>query len=562
MLFDVYRDLKDLYHANHFDKLDWITKNRLQMKKIRPEVKKVIKDNASKSQRKKIMFWSTSAWERGAMEHMVAYSLKLRGHEIEGVTCEGRFPTCSMVSTKSERPDCTYCHGRNRKLLDIFDLNPHYHSTSEYITAEDIEKYTSLVNCLSREDFSSITFKGIKIGQLVDRDLPQYYFKLVSIDDPEIEDFVRESLVSTIVYAHCAFAALEEIQPGLAMVTSGKTVAFSPFYEACLLKGIPVVTWDESGYDMEGFILKFNNFANEYHLDEIWEKVKHLPLNKSENQLVDAYLKNTVKGNVGTAVLYKNPVYDRNKIRSELDLQPDKKVVVLLSNITWDTSTLGKDIIFSSMFEWICKTIDFYKDKPDFQLIIRCHPSEGDMPVFIRSDEKVSDLIFDKYGENLENIKVVTGKSNLNSHELSEISDLILVYTTFVGLEMAERGRKVVVCGSGHYRGKGFTADVNTIEEYFDILSNPDTFKNKNITAEKVELARRYLYCFLNRVHVYLPEFRAENRHSFYIKNPEDFLPGGSRRWDKICEEMVNLGDFMDCAPVDEIKFNDLLKGI
>lgn len=548
----VYENLRNFYHSQHAHKLDWITQNKLKLHRIHKDAQKAHKKHRDLPNRKNILFWSTTSWERGSLEYMLAYALWTRGHSIQGVRCSGKFPTCSMASLKSLRPSCDECISRSTRLLDVFKLEPFVKFTNSYLDEPTAKKISQTITDLERHEFESFQYRSIPIGKIVKRDLPQYYFSTVDITDPSVEDYVRDALISSSLYSEAALNSLEESKPDICIVTSGKTIGFAPFYQACLSKGIKVMTWDECGYERNGFIFSFNNFANEYHLDEIWENVKETILTEKQENFLDAYLNRMRKGNVGTALFYPNPVYDHDQIRNELNIPKGKKIVALLANITWDTSCLGRDTIFNNMFDWICQTIDFYKKTPDCQLVIRCHPSEGNVPDYIKSDEKISDMILEKYKCPPENISIITGDQQLNSHALCEMSDLILVYTTFVGLEMAIKGRKVIVCGEAHYRNKGFTYDANSTDEYFLNLSNNKFYLKKEITPSMVDLARRYAYTYINRIHLYMPEFDVETRHTFTVDDASDFLPGKSTRWDNICESFISDGQFINCTKLPE----------
>jgi len=72
-----------------------------------------------------------------------------------------------------------------------------------------------------------------------------------------------------------------------------------------------------------------------------------------------------------------------------------------------------------------------------------------------------------------------------------------LVYTTTVGLETAMSGVPVIVAGQTHYRGKGFTLDPNSWDEFIkmlaDILTDPARYR---LSQQQVERAWNYAYRF------------------------------------------------------------------
>ena len=96
-----------------------------------------------------------------------------------------------------------------------------------------------------------------------------------------------------------------------------------------------------------------------------------------------------------------------------------------------------------------------------------------------------------------ENIHLISAEDQTNTYDLLEIADVGLVYTTTVGLEMAMSGVPVLVVGQTHYRGKGFTFDPSTWEDYFSMLvSFGQDRESFRLTSEQIELAWQYAYIF------------------------------------------------------------------
>ena len=60
------------------------------------------------------------------------------------------------------------------------------------------------------------------------------------------------------------------------------------------------------------------------------------------------------------------------------------------------------------------------------------------------------------------NVILVPPDQPLSSYGLLAVSDLVLGYTTTVGLEAAVRGIPVAVAAETHYRGRGFTTDITS----------------------------------------------------------------------------------------------------
>ena len=58
----------------------------------------------------------------------------------------------------------------------------------------------------------------------------------------------------------------------------------------------------------------------------------------------------------------------------------DRPVVMLAANVLGDSLTLGRNIFAASMTEWITKTVQFFANRTDVQLVIRVHPGEKLVP--------------------------------------------------------------------------------------------------------------------------------------------------------------------------------------
>ena len=53
----------------------------------------------------------------------------------------------------------------------------------------------------------------------------------------------------------------------------------------------------------------------------------------------------------------------------------------------------------------------------------------------------------------------------MSSYALIDAADAVLVYASTTGLEAAVRGKPVIIAGDMHYRGRGFTVDLDNPED-------------------------------------------------------------------------------------------------
>src|SRR5207302_11237192 len=85
-------------------------------------------------------------------------------------------------------------------------------------------------------------------------------------------------------------------------------------------------------------------------------------------------------------------------------------------------------------------------------------------------NESLYDSVAMKVSARPENVRIVRPDEKISSYALGSFARVILVYSSTLGLEMAERRKRVITAAHVHYAGRGFTSDPHTAEEYFVAL--------------------------------------------------------------------------------------------
>lgn len=226
----------------------------------------------------------------------------------------------------------------------------------------------------------------------------------------------------------------------------------------------------------------------------MWETKQDIPLNGEEWSRIKGFFSTRQGGD-----LWENfsrnwqgtPSQGEEKTRVSLGLD-SRPVVLLPANVLGDSLTLGRHIFSDSMTDWMVRTIEYFSERTDIQLVIRVHPGEQ-----IGWGPSVYEILTEKIPSLPENIHLLPADAPVNTYDLVNTADIGLVFTTTVGMEMAMIGLPVIVTGQTHYRGKGFTLDVDSWETYFitlnRVLESPDKFIP---TEKQVESAWTYAYRF------------------------------------------------------------------
>lgn len=282
-------------------------------------------------------------------------------------------------------------------------------------------------------------------------------------------------------------------KPDVVVVPNGTVQEFGIVYRVARYLKIPVVTYEFS--DQREFCwLGLNQEIMRQDTSEMWEAEQETPFTNDQHKRVQALFESrkTAKVNENFTRLWQNtPAQGAQNVKDELKLD-DRPVVLMATNVLGDSLTLGRQVFSKTMAEWVSRTILYFIGRPDIQLVIRIHPGE-----ILTREYSMVDVVRQTLPELPEYIHVIHPEEKVNTYDLIDISDLGLVYTTTVGLEMSLKGIPVIVAGNTHYRGRGFTYDPDSWVDYFKVLSSVLVEPKKHhLSKDKVDLAWKYAYHF------------------------------------------------------------------
>jgi hypothetical protein len=319
----------------------------------------------------------------------------------------------------------------------------------------------------------------------------QYTEQLEKVDQQG--DLYRLRLARNTEAALKAINWMMEKPPDVVVIPNGSILEMGIFYQVANYLGIPTITY-EFGEQRNRIWLALDKEVMRQETDDLWAEVSERPITNNDLEKV-----RDLFGSRQKADLWKNfsrqwqisPSQGGERVRQSLGLD-GRPVAVIAANVIGDSLTLGRQIFSSSMTEWLERTVKYFAERADLQLVVRIHPGER-----YTKGPSVADIVKQALQTIPENIHLIKADDQTNTYDLIEIADIGLVYTTTVGMEMAMSGVPVLVVGQTHYRGKGFTFDPTSWEDYFALL---DSFVQDqqafNLTAEQVDLAWRYAYNF------------------------------------------------------------------
>ena len=137
------------------------------------------------------------------------------------------------------------------------------------------------------------------------------------------------------------------------------------------------------------------------------------------------------------------------------------------------------------------------------------------------------------------NVQVFDSGETVDSYALLDHSQLVLVYTSTIGLESVLSGKPTIVSGQTHYNNKGFTDDPAYIGDYDELLGR--AMSNPQEIGEKLRLARRYAYMYFFEEMIPFPfvQEKPMSYPSLAYQNNETFAPNANPYIEEICKAIL-----------------------
>jgi hypothetical protein len=341
--------------------------------------------------------------------------------------------------------------------------------------------------------------------------------------------------------AQHALAWLRKNRPDVVIIPNGMIEEFGAFYEVSQYLQIPVVTY-EFGEQDQRIWLGQNSLVMFHLTEDLWASRRDRQLNTRQRGWLDNFLAARQGLQIGEDFAHLYQTVSRaggEQVRADLGLD-DRPVVLLPTNVMGDSATLGRTLFSKSIAEWITRVVVFFADRSQVQLVIRVHPAES------RSiGPSIVDVIRQALPSIPEHIHVVGPAEKVNTYDLIDIADMALVFTTTAGLEICTRGIPVAVSGDAHFRGKGFTIDAESWEEYFSKLDVVlCDLPGQRLNSKQVEAACNYAYAYFREYPRPFP-WHIERLWSGLEKRPLSYVLGeGRKEYEATLQQMT--GEPMD----------------
>lgn len=500
---------KNLIVTNVVSLIILVTKNR---------VKYSIPENSNKNN---ILFNTQYHTYHSWVDYTLAAALKYRGHKVKILICDGA-PYCEQETKLAKRPNCKSCYKNTHDKVKLFGIDTI--KLSKLVSKEERKGYFNLSKKISVDNLIDYKFMGVDVGKIAYRNFIHYFKGSFKIDVKK-ESIFRNCFESALLVCGATNNYLSKNKIDKIITTNGKFIQSGIAIDLAKFRAINFYTWDFFTQN-SAFIFAKNNIAHDQEINDVWDNIKNKPLDVKQLNEVETFY-NLQSKSLTTPFRYydESVIRDSNEIKLKLDLRKNSKVITLFTNVEWDSTAMGQDHAFLDMFHWVKSMVELAISNQDIDLIIRAHPGETKVPKQLQSQAKICDRLIDEFQTIPENVKLVKPDDNISSYILADISDVVMVYTSTLGLEFALMGIRSWVIAKSYYANKGFTLDITSHAQLIDMIKNQRA--PKKLTMSEIKLAKRFAYAIKFRRLFNYPVFNKKGKLQLF--NYKILLPDNKR---------------------------------
>lgn len=385
-------------------------------------------------------------------------------------------------------------------------------SYRDFIHEKRVQEIEQKVATFLPGELETYTFKGVRVGQHAKASTIRYFLTgKIDLNNPDHVQVFRQKLTCAIIAAEVANRLVIKESPDLLFTLHGVYSTWGPFYDYFRSKGIDTLVYNLSAHRFGNFTFNRNSTQDEIVSQKAWEDFSRSPLSQNEAYTVRHYFKKRLHEGVNDQKMFK--LYFDATIKKDILLKKllrggYKRQYVLYPNLAWD-EVLVKGRISSSfrdLFEWADATIEFFKEKKEYQLIIKPHPAER---IWEKGTRGIGQYIHKKYDPLPENITVLEPDVPISAYDLITPNMIGLTFCGTLGLELPSMGVPMITVAQNiHYGQAGIVYPIKTAKEYFALLENPEDlilFTKRNLAKTK-----KYAYFYYFKSLIRIPFYRED----------------------------------------------------
>lgn len=464
------------------------------------EYKNRIKLDINKNAGKNILVTPIDARFIHTWEGIFSKKAAINGYKVHTLLCGRGLKHCDYLSKYTSFPKarCIVCQEWAREYLDAFGTTPIF--IKEKIKNVEKGKIDQYVESYFKSLHEKHLFLKVDIDELLRSGLQRYYL----LADPKIKDgkIERQTLTTIIQMLLVMDKICQELKPEIVVSSHGVYSTWGPVIEYCKAHKIYCVTYGRS-YNKNGMTFAYNNSYLKRDLEDqndIWKKRN---LTEKQKNRVENFFNERIGISVGK-VEYdyygdNKKLFTAEEIKKNLNIPPESQIVGVFPNIPWDGQVSGEGDVFPRYQDWLKMTLDYFAVEKSHYLILRTHPAER-LKGYAVGDENLETMVKEMYPVLPSNIIILPYDHCINSYSLGVNSVFGIAYSPTVCMELAFLGVPMVVAGYPEFGKKNIMYDIQSTEEYINLLDKGLRGELKVEAQAKADLIKFAHYFFFETI--------------------------------------------------------------
>jgi hypothetical protein len=406
-----------------------------------------------------------------------------------------------------------------------------------YVRIEERRTARAWADGLAATELRTAVYGDWRVGDWVAGSVHSH-FRASQLDftDPGIVAAYRSYVFSGLVACFGVERLLDEFAPDVLFIFNGRQSSLRIALELARARGIRVVS-HERGHKREALALVEGGFgAYLAALRGLWDDWATIPLLGHELDAVAGYLDERAHGrNLGWKS-YSPAPQRADEVRASLGLSPDRPLWALFTSSD-DEMVAEADYQgpFARQLDWVERSVAWAERHPELDLVVRVHPNTagrratGSNLTALREFEALVSRL-------PANVRIVMPEDAVSSYTLMDLADVGLVYHSTVAVELACRGKRVVVGGANVVGGLPFVTTVERAAGYEALLDEVAPASTREAAKIRRD-AFRFAYAYFFRLDVPFPLVRMPELHTGELaySSLEALLPGRDAGLDRAC---------------------------
>jgi hypothetical protein len=484
-------------------------------------------------------------WEvHGHWDMTIAHGLKHRGADVRYVMCDGMFAECDVHwGWQDPRTDdsCMRCQAGTAALA--VDNGMPWEWLGRSLDPKQAREARRWVTSLERDELLTAAYGEWEIAAWVKSSIHSHFrHSRLDVTDREVERVTRRYLYSGLIAAFALDRLLDDFAPDALLLFNGRQSSTRVALELARRRGIRVVCHERGPRKGTLTLTKDNHVCTLGQFADYWREWSEIPLTADELTAIRAHLSEREHGvNIGHQAFSPVP-QDEESVRETLGLDAERPVWALFTSSDDEVAAEPDWQATWTQTEWVAQTIAFARRHPAIDLVVRVHPNTGSRRSIGANEQQLSAL--DALRDDLPaNVRWIAADDEISSYTLMDIATVGLVSHSTVGLELACKGKAVLVSAPNTVSHTSFVRTADHPGTYAAALERALDVEAGTVDADVRRLAYRWAYGRFFRIPVEFPlvNSRGDAVATRAWSSPDELVPGRDAALDR-CTAVV-LGE-------------------